>query len=607
MSLWGKYAAEIPREEEANRSWRVKLVKGVAPSPAKQRAEIKKCREDLLYYVNAYVWQYNPDNIGAETGPFATYPFQDKIFETIRHCILNKRDVVIQKSRKMGLSWISLILMDHFYLFDEWKQFAMMSRSAKAVDSPSPNSLFWKIDFMHNHLPPWLSPKQDRNKFVYNNKKTHCGMSGEASTGQAFVGGRAIALFIDEAAQIEEMWDVWHRTSDMAGCRIVNSTHTSNTNCFAELCRKSSYALENIYCHWKEHPVYCKGLYQFDQEKNRLIILDKTYSFPPSFKHNTDGRLRSPWYDKEFERKGSVRAAAMDLDIDPQGAMSQFVDASVIRRLQELAQEPWWEGTIRLDKDTAEPLGFDPGGRKSLRLWCHLQGDGKPKKGRYTIGCDISSGKGATASCISIFDVRTGTKVGEWSDAWTEPTEFAKVAMALGRAFTSESGLDAGLIWELSGPGGAFRQQIKETGYGHVYYRPKESNNTFGVSSEPGFFMSAESKETVLQEYYYALKEGHYANKSYKSLDEFLNFRYNSRGLVEHSGENETDNPSGAKTNHGDMVIADALSWEMAKKWGRPGSAYSNRPEAKDDSPPLLSMGWRMARMEKMRSQEDDD
>jgi hypothetical protein len=42
-----------------------------------------------------------------------------------------------------------------------------------------------------------------------------------------------------------------------------------------------------------------------------------------------------------------------------------------------------------------------------------------------------------------------------------------------------------------------------------------------------------------------------------------LDFRYKADGFVEHSGVSSSDERSGARVNHGDRVVADALCYKM--------------------------------------------
>src|SRR5207247_1504773 len=98
-------------------------------------------------------------------------------------------------------SWMCLIVMEWLWHFHPWKKFLAISRNAEAVDADDPDSLFWKIDFMHRYQPKWLMPKgyeakKHRRLMYYGNPENGSTITGQASTGKAGVGGRATWMFV---------------------------------------------------------------------------------------------------------------------------------------------------------------------------------------------------------------------------------------------------------------------------------------------------------------------------------------------------------------------------------------------------------------------------
>src|SRR5581483_8104985 len=103
------------------------------------------------------VWEYNPNaipgGVSEEVGPFITWEFQEDAIRTILDCIERRNDLVIEKSREMGISWLCLLVMDWMFLFHRWKDCLVISRNADAVDKPfEMKALFPKLDFVHQHL-----------------------------------------------------------------------------------------------------------------------------------------------------------------------------------------------------------------------------------------------------------------------------------------------------------------------------------------------------------------------------------------------------------------------------------------------------------------------
>ena len=120
------------------------------------------------------------------------------------------------------------------------------------------------------------------------------------------------------------------------------------------------------------------------------------------------------------------------------------------------------------------------------------------------------------------------------------------------------------------------------------------------VSDVPGWYPSVNSKRLLLEEYRAALHARSFINRSWDALDECLSFRYTLQGTVEHGREaTGGDDPSGARANHGDRVIADALAWMLARKY-----AQSARPDDPDEVVPG-SLAWRRNLVEDRKRLEE--
>ncbi len=76
----------------------------------------------------------------------------------------------------MGVSWLVLILFDWLCLFDVLgfpPKFLVISRSAEAVDAPGDSDcLLWKLDYIHEHLPDWMTKGIKRRKMALNYNRT---------------------------------------------------------------------------------------------------------------------------------------------------------------------------------------------------------------------------------------------------------------------------------------------------------------------------------------------------------------------------------------------------------------------------------------------------
>jgi hypothetical protein len=554
----------------------------------------ERCAADVGFYVDSFVWTFDPRGED-RLMPWVSWPYQVRAMAKMVECIRIGADLVIEKSRDMGASWLSLLVMEWLWHFRRAMTFLMISRKEDLVDAPGvPDSLFWKLDFVHQHLPQWLRVDLERRRLHFGNLDNGSTIDGESTTAAAGVGGRRTAVFVDEFSRIEEGYQLLAGTADVTRCRIFNFTPFGIGNAAYELATRQDMA--KLRLHWSEHPHKAAGLYRWEPEEQQPQLLDKEYPYTSWYPYVQDGRLRSPWYDGECKRRANDREVAEMIDIDYQGSEYQFFDARVIKELQQTTALPAvWEGDIEFEAETGRLLGLVPCKGGPLKLWCPRGTQGLPAPGRYGIGADIAAGTGATNSCISVVDGRTGERVGEYVTPYLRPEQLAGRAVAMCRLFGSEEGEGAAFAWEMQGPGVVFGKRVIELGYRNVYYRTNEHSLKKTVSDTPGWYPTPDNRRTVLEEYRAALASRAFVNRSTEALEECLRFVHRRTGVVEHAEQEGGRDPSGARANHGDRVIADALAWKMARGEGR----VAKKEETPQETPGTLA--WRRALHEQKR------
>jgi len=68
------------------------------------------CKRDPLFWINTFVWTYNPKMIPlTTTRPMVTYEFQDNHIWELLRAILNQVDHQTEKSREMCATWNILL------------------------------------------------------------------------------------------------------------------------------------------------------------------------------------------------------------------------------------------------------------------------------------------------------------------------------------------------------------------------------------------------------------------------------------------------------------------------------------------------------------------
>ncbi len=149
---------QVPKDVFLNLNFRDFAYREARQSQALRQALKEYCRKDILFWVNVFLWTYDP-RLSEKRIPFITYEYQDDAILQLQDAIRVGEDAVMPKSRDMGASWILDLVFDHFATFEPSCKFFLMSRKGDLVDKKGDSdSLMWKIDFIHEYLPSWLSP-----------------------------------------------------------------------------------------------------------------------------------------------------------------------------------------------------------------------------------------------------------------------------------------------------------------------------------------------------------------------------------------------------------------------------------------------------------------
>ena len=586
----------VPKDLKENLEWRKRIFQRVLEDPSYANVIRNACATDPIFYCNGFVYTFDPRLAGNNQSgklPFILYPFQRdgllEIFDAI-----GNHDLLIEKTRDMGASWLNLFAFEYLWHFKKLMSFLIVSRDAFCVDaSDNPKSLFWKLDFIHENLPTWLMPvgfvkKEHRLKFHLKNPETKSVIDGEATTSDIGRGDRRTAILLDEFAAVEQGYKVLSSTRDVTRSRIFNSTPQGINNAYYKI-RETN--IKRLRFFWTEHPEKIKGLYRAD-DKGNLEILDKK-GYPEGYEPVLDGKWdpRSPWLDIQDERAATDQEIFQEVMIDYLGSGHQyFIQDLVQESIRKNARNYLLIGDLEYDSLTSEPVGFREREKGRLKLWVALDREGVlSREHKYVLGCDVSAGTGNSNSTGCGYDITTYEKVLEYANPYILPEEFAKQMVAIARWLHN-----AYLVWESNGPGLQFSSRVQECRYGNIYFRKMEEAISKKQTLKPGWHSAKETKGLLIGSYREAVQGSKIINTSKIALEECLEYVYNIQGLPEHSRENNKEDPSGAKHNHGDRVIADALALR-----GMTERTYT--PEQSKPEIPMGSLAWRKAKNKKPR------
>ena len=588
-----------PKDPIANAHYRRDILKWAAGNPNPQLVLAIRVSRDIVWYCDTFLWTYSPkDEADCPNRPFILWEgYQESALHKIVEAF-GDYDIVIEKSRDMGATWLCAVAIEWRWHFKSRQSFLVGSRKEELVDkSGDPKSIFWKIDYLLEHLPGWMVPNHDRIKLHLANLDNNSTIDGESTNDDFARGDRRTAILLDEFPAVENGYSILNATRDATRCRILNGTPQGASGAYYDTRQKTAVHFPDrlIRLHWSQHPEKSRGLYASDETapgKYMLRIIDQSYKFPPNYEFVLDGKVRSPWYDDQCKRSANQQEIAQELDIDYAASGWQFFDPKVLEKIiKGSARPPVLRGEFIFDPSGKNPIWIDQSGGR-VQLWIPLDDKGKlPNADRqYVVGNDVATGKGgemSSNSVASIADRETGEKVGQFHTALLSPPEFCKYVLAICRFFNN-----AFLIWEDNGSGGEFQKAVKEAGYRKVFYPAKDEMDFSDKKSRtPGWHSTRETKRILLSEYATALMTGTFANPCEDALKECGEYVHQPNGAIEHSKSLKHIDPTALGENHGDMVIADALACRGIKEFPKKKKLAEGQHDP--ENPPYGSMAWR--------------
>lgn len=222
---------------------------------------INMSKDDALFWINTFVYTFDP-RLDIPHVPFITFPFQDDFVLKTINCIETGKDLFVDKSRDMGVSWMILVVFIWGWLFQGW-ELRVGSRNRDYVDKGGDmNSLFEKMRYIMERLPMWMIPHKFENKRGTENNSAAKLINpvlkntivGEATSPNFARGGRSKAILYDEFAVWMCADEAWTAGADTTNCRIVVSTPAGMGNKFADLKTAKDLDIERVSLHWRLHP-----------------------------------------------------------------------------------------------------------------------------------------------------------------------------------------------------------------------------------------------------------------------------------------------------------------------------------------------------------------
>lgn len=206
-----------------------------------------------------------------EALPFHLYPFQKEYVSKLVDCIDNGKELFVEKSRDMGVSWTTLGVFLWYWMFTDNAQFLIGSRTENEVDDRLVTSLFGKLDFFLNNLikAPYIFEGFDATKNRTYLKLTHptngsviAGSSASANFSRA---GRYLVVFFDELAFWPFQQSSWEAAGETTRTRIAVTTPSMYPSYAKSL--RNSQKIEVYTLHWTRHPLKNEAWYELAKQR----------------------------------------------------------------------------------------------------------------------------------------------------------------------------------------------------------------------------------------------------------------------------------------------------------------------------------------------------
>lgn len=278
-------------------------------------------RNNIAQFIGDWGCVIEPRNV--EKGlpsviPFVLFPKQVEWIEWFLERWKGGRSGLVEKSRDMGASWLSVTTACTICMFNDGVIAGFGSRKADYVDLiGSPHSLFEKGRQFLSLLPQelvgkWESPYM---RIIFND--TGSTITGESGDGIGR-GARTSFYFVDEAAFLERPHLVEASLSQTTNCRMDVSTPNGANNPFAE--KRRSGKVDVFTFHWRDDPR--KGEEWYAKEKARLDPITLAQEVDINYSASVEGVLiPSEWVQAAI-------GAAEKLMLSPSGVRKGALDVA---------------------------------------------------------------------------------------------------------------------------------------------------------------------------------------------------------------------------------------------------------------------------------------
>lgn len=239
--------------------WRVERLQRIRENPACLPPLMAFYKENPAQMIIDWGCTFDPRNadIGLpSTVPFLLFPKQEEWVLWLLEHWRNRKPGLTEKSRDMGMSWLTVALASTICLTRPGVVIGFGSRKEEYVDKiGSPKSLFWKAREFVAGLPVEFRGGWTREKHAPHMRilfpGTGSAMTGEAGDGIGR-GDRTSIYFVDESPHLERPELVDASLSATTNCRQDLGSVNGMGNSFAQ--KRHAGKIDVFTFHWRDDP-----------------------------------------------------------------------------------------------------------------------------------------------------------------------------------------------------------------------------------------------------------------------------------------------------------------------------------------------------------------
>jgi hypothetical protein len=310
---------------------RARIVAGVNSGTIPWDEFVFACKNDLVFFASVccFVFNTKSKNDKLKDVPFIPRGFQRKYLRILQEHIDQEEDLLTDKSREMGVTWMVLIAIIWKWLFEDKFTAIISSMTVEKIDRKGDSgTLFWKLEYLIEGLSwsfPRLVPKgfrcsePHRTHLKLINPENGAIITGESMGPNLGRSGRSRVMLLDEFAEGETQSESWASSSRTSDCRLVVFT-PKGLNYAGRLAtpkRGEARRINKVTLHWmvdetKNHYIIYSG------KDGRVIAKGNGVVSQAIYDNHPDALAPVyPWYEDAKRRVGDDPVkVAQELDVN---------------------------------------------------------------------------------------------------------------------------------------------------------------------------------------------------------------------------------------------------------------------------------------------------